>query len=112
MNIGALNKRITIQAYTTTTTENGFDEQNWIDYKTVWANVNNLWGKEFYAAKAVQEETTVEFIVRYSNDLEVLLVPNGTELYRICWRGKTYKIIFPDNIQYKNQWIKIKAKVI
>ncbi|WP_454053969.1 phage head closure protein [Clostridium sp. Marseille-Q7071] len=32
--------------------------------------VNNLWGKEFYAAKAVQAENTVEFVCRYSKDLE------------------------------------------
>ena len=112
MDPGKLNKRITIQKYTTTQNENGFDIPEWIEYKPIWASVNNLFGKEFYAAKAIQEETTVEFIVRYSKDLEVLLEEGGTELYRIYWNKRAFDITFADNIQYANKWIKIKAKVI
>lgn len=109
INIGDLNKRITIQKYTTYTTENGFDVQDWTSYKTVGASINNLWGKEFYAAKAVQSENTVEFIVRYSRDLEVLLEKDGTKLYRVYWNKRVFDITFVDNIQYENKWIKIKA---
>lgn len=112
MDPGKLDKRITIQQYTTTQNKNGFDGPEWIEYKPVWASVNNLWGKEFYAAKATQEETTVEFKVRYSKDLEVLLEEGGTEVYRIYWNKRAFNITFADNIQYANKWIKIKAKVI
>ncbi len=70
VNIGDLNKRIVIQKYIINQNENGFDIEEWIDYKVVRASMNNLWGKEFYAAKAVQAENTVEFIVRYCKDLK------------------------------------------
>lgn len=114
--IGQLNKRIFIQKYTTTQNENGFDIEEWIDYKTVWASINNLWGKEFYAAKATNSENTVEFIVRYSKNLEKI---NSKE-YRIKAikdknatkekdKYRYFDITFIDNIQYKNRWLKIKA---
>lgn len=100
-----LDKRITIQKYTATQNKNGFDIEAWKDYKTVWASMNNLWGKEFYAAKAVQAENTVEFVVRYSKDLENI---NSKE-YRIFWNNRAFNITFIDNIQYKNIWLKIKT---
>ncbi len=116
MNIGQLDKRIIIQKFSTYTTENGFDIQDWIPYKTVWASVNNLWGKEFYAAKAVQAENTVEFVCRYSKDLENI---NSKE-YRIKViksknaekeeeKYRYFNITFIDNIKYKNKWLKIKT---
>lgn len=106
INISNLNKRITIEKLSgTTTTPNGFDTPNWIPFLTVWASVNNLFGKEFYADKAVQAENTVEFVTRYNKDLENL----NTKEYRIVWNGKSYDITFIDNIQYANRWIKFKA---
>ena len=106
VNIGKLNKRITIQKFSTTQNENGFDVEDWQTYKTIWASVNNLWGKEFYAAKAVNAENTVEFICRYSRDL----IENiDTKEYRIFWNNRSFNITFIDNIQYENKWIKIKC---
>lgn len=106
MKIVELNKRITIQELNGTgQNENGFDEEKWIDYKTVWASMNNLWGKEFYAAKAVQSEATIEFTVRYSKSLESI---NSKE-YRLFWNNRVFNITFLDNIQYANKWLKIKT---
>ncbi|WP_096635854.1 phage head closure protein [Clostridium cochlearium] len=105
LDIGNMNKRITIQKFSTTQNENGFDIEDWIDYKTIWASINNLWGKEFYAAKAVNAENTVEFVVRYSRDLENI----STKEYRIFWSNRAFDITFVDNIQYSNKWLKIKA---
>ncbi|HIG0362060.1 phage head closure protein [Clostridium sporogenes] len=116
VNIGEMRHRITIQKYNTYQNENGFDIEKWIDYKTVWAGMNNLWGKEFYAAKATNSENTIEFIVRYSKDLEKI---NSKE-YRIKTikdknaikekdKYRYFDITFIDNIQYKNKWLKIKA---
>ncbi|ABS40873.1 phage head closure protein [Clostridium botulinum] len=113
---GEMRHRITIQKYTTTQNENGFDIEEWDDYKTVWASMNNLWGKEFYAAKATNSENTIEFIVRYSKDLKNI----NTKEYRIKTikdknatkeknKYRYFDITFIDNIQYKNKWLKIKA---
>ncbi|WP_434292009.1 phage head closure protein [Clostridium botulinum] len=114
--IGEMRHRITIQKYSTYQNENGFDIEKWIDYKTVWASMNNLWGKEFYAAKSTNSENTIEFIVRYSKDLKNI----NTKEYRIKTikdknatkekdKYRYFDITFIDNIQYKNKWLKIKA---
>ncbi|MHB9909364.1 phage head closure protein [Clostridium botulinum] len=116
VDIGKMDKRITIQKFSPTQNENGFDIEKWIDYKTVWASMNNLWGKEFYAAKSTNSENTIEFIVRYSKDLEKI---NSKE-YRIKTikdknatkekdKYRYFDITFIDNIKYENKWLKIKA---
>lgn len=114
--IGEMRHRITIQKYNIYQNKNGFDIENWDDYKTVWASMNNLWGKEFYAAKSTNSENTIEFIVRYSKDLKNI----NTKEYRIKTikdknatkekdKYRYFDITFIDNIQYKNKWLKIKA---
>ncbi len=101
MEIGDLRHRITFQKHTTTTNENGFEVETWEDYRTVWAAVSNLHGREYYAAAAVQAENTVKFTVRYLTDLDTTM--------RISFRGKTYDITAIDNIKYQNRFIEIKA---
>jgi len=104
-----LNNKVTIQKYSkpnnVNINENGFEEEGWDDWKDLWVTVNNLFGKEFYAAKAVNEEKTVEFKARYSNELDAI---NSKE-YRIVWNSKIFNITFIDNIKYENKWFKIKA---
>ena len=109
VDISKLNKRITIQKDATYTDKSGFPVEKWDDYKTVWASMNNLFGAEFYSAMATQSEKTVEFIVRYSKVLEVLLEKNGTKLYRIYWNKRTFNITFVDDIKYQHLWLKIKT---
>lgn len=110
-----LDKRITIQKKG----EVLYDDENFPinpdgfnDWKTVWASMNNLYGGEYWSAKALQAETTVVFTVMYSNDLEELLGKDGTKLYRIYWNKRAFNITFVDNKKYENKWLKIKAEVV
>ena len=101
MEIGELRHRITFQKLTTTTNENGFEVEAWEDYKTVWAAVTNLHGREYFEAAAVQKENTVKFTIRYFKGLDTSM--------RILFQGRQYNIISIDNIKYKNKYIEIKA---
>ena len=101
MNPGELNKRITFQRLTTTTNENGFEVEEWEDFKTVWAAVTNLHGREYFEAAAVQRENTVKFTIRYLKDIDTSM--------RILFQGKQYNITSIDNIKYKNVYMEIKA---
>lgn len=101
MNPGDLRHRITLQRLTTTTNENGFEIEEWIDVKTVWAGVSNLYGREYFEAAAVQAENTVKFIIRYTKDIDTSM--------KIIFRGKQYNITSIDNINYKNELMEIKA---
>lgn len=106
MNPGEFNRRIVIQNFTTATNENGFREEKWVDYKTRWAKVENLKGREYWAAKAVQSETTIEFTIRHMKELEA---KDSTKKYRIKFNETLFNITFIDNIYYRNKFMIIKA---
>lgn len=101
MNIGEMSHRITLQKLSSTTNDNGFEVEDWIDVRTVWASVSNLYGKEYFEAAATQEQKTVKFTIRYIQNLDTSM--------RIMFKGKTYNITFIDNIKYQNKFIEIKA---
>ena len=101
MNPGELRHRITFQRLTTTINENGFEEETWEDFKTVWAGVSNLHGREYFEAAAVQAEQTVKFTIRHLKDLDTSM--------RILFKDKEYNITAIDNIKYENRFMEIKA---
>ena len=104
INIGTFNKRITFQNFTTILNDNGFEIQKWADYKTVWASVSNLNGREYFAAQAVQSEKTIKFTIRCNKNI--------TESMRIIFEGNNYDITFIDNIKYGNKFMEIKALAV
>lgn len=99
--IGDLRHRITLQKFTTVVNENAFEEEAWQDYKTVWASVSNLSGREYYQAAAIQAEKTVKFLIRYIEDIDTSI--------RILFKDKQYNITSIDNVKYSNKYIEIKA---
>lgn len=105
MNIGSMKHRIEIVTIGSTVDEEGFPIEGEIVFKKVWARVNNLYGKEFWSAKAVQSENTVTFSIRYSKDLAEL----DTKRYKIKFQNRYFDIKHMDNVLYKNVELKIKA---
>lgn len=101
MAIGDLRHRLTLQKFTTVVNENGFEEEAWQDYKTVWASVSNLSGREYYQAATVQAEKTVKFLIRYIKEVDTSM--------RILFKDKQYNITSIDNMKYTNKYIEIKA---
>lgn len=101
MNPGELRHRIKLQSLETIVNENGFEEESWVDLRTVWASIKNLHGREYFEAAAVQKENTVKFTIRYIKDLDTSM--------KILFKGKHYNIIQIDNIRYENKYIEIKA---
>lgn len=101
MEIASLNKRITIQELKFSINENGFEIEELIDYKRVWAGVSNLHGREYFDAAAIQMENTVKFTIRY--------LPGIDTSMRIVFQDKNYNITSIDNIKYGNRFMEIKA---
>ncbi len=96
-----LKYRITFQKLQSVVNDNGFEIEEWIDFKNVWAKVANLHGKEYFEAAAVQKENTVKFVIRYTDGIDADM--------RILFKGKQYNITSIDNIKYANKFIEIKA---
>lgn len=101
MHIGAFKNRITIQYLESTINERGFEGEEWKEYKTVWASVTNLHGREYFAAATVQAENTVKFTIRYISGIDTTM--------KIMFEDKLYNITSIDNIKYENKYIEIKA---
>ena len=96
-----LRHRITFQKLTTTTNENGFEVEEWLDIKTVWSKVSNLHGREYFEAAAIQMENTVKFTIRYLTGIDTSM--------RIIFKERHYDIKSIDNIKYENRYMEIKA---
>lgn len=96
-----LKHKIVIQKYVNIVNDNGFEEEIWEDYKTVWASVSNLYGREYFAAAAVQAEKTVKLTIRYTDEIDTSM--------RILFKDKQYNITSIDNIKYANKFIEIRA---
>lgn len=84
MNPGELNTKITVQQYQTTTDDEGFQTQQWVDFKKLWSKKTGLSGRIFYAAAAVQSEQDVIFMIRYCKDIkENMRIVEGDNIYDI-----------------------------
>lgn len=102
---GNMNKRITIQKYTSIEGEWGQTTTQWIDFTTVWASINSLFGKEFWEAKQCNLENSINITIRYQKALKDL----DTREYRVKWDNKIYNIINIDNPYFKNKYLTLKC---
>ena len=65
MNIGKLNKRVTIKSSSTTQDSYGEQVETYTDVATVWASIEPLVGKEYYAAEQANSEVSIKVRIRY-----------------------------------------------
>ena len=65
MNAGEMNRRIIFQQNEGTRNELNEIIPNWVEHKTVWANVQETGGREIYQAQKVNAETTAVFKIRW-----------------------------------------------
>lgn len=97
------NREIKIEQQKQTQDENGIHSKQWVPFLSVWASVQNLYGREYFTARQVNAQDTTKFIIRWMPGVEI------TEDMRILFEGKVYNIDAVDNIQYRNKLIEIKA---
>lgn len=87
MRAGRLNQRITFQRRTETLDAYREDTGEWEDLVTVYAGVEPVAGKEFFAALQVQSDITHRILVRSSSDVSGITtkdrVSHETNLYDI-----------------------------
>ncbi|EHR9037932.1 phage head closure protein [Clostridium perfringens] len=101
-------ERITFQTLTTTTNENGFQSENWVDYYTCWSDLKSMNGREYFESLTNNTELIVSFRCRYCAKLNNL----DTKKVRILHKNKTYDINYVYNVQDSNSFIEFKCKSI
>ena len=105
MNAGAYREPVTIEKSGYTEDEIGNQVPVWAEYYRGYAYMNNLSGTEYWEAAQTPAQNTVMFIMRF----HPLLTAMNTREYRLMHRGKAYNITSIDNVQYKNETVKIRA---
>lgn len=105
MDSGAYRSLVTIQQYVSGFDDIGNPSEEWQDYKTCYAYVNGLSGREYWEAAVVHGENTVEFVFRWKSFFDSM----NTKQYRLLFNGGIYDITSIDNIQFRNKTVKIKA---
>lgn len=114
MNANDLRHRITFQKLTSIINDNGYPEDVWTDVATVWASKNNLSGREFWGAKVVQSENTVEFGIRYASfvdeiDSRTYRILHGKKIVEGLEVDRVYNITFVDHVDFKKVSVKIRS---
>ena len=98
-------RKIVIQKLTEVEDEWGNQTTSWVDWQPVWAGRSELWGQEYFAARAVGEQNTVGFVIRYAPFVEQL---NTTE-HRVLYQGKSYDIKHIDHLKDDGMWVKLRC---
>lgn len=109
MNIGELKHRITIQKKAE---KKPLEDTTYADFKTVWAKVNNLYGKEFIEAQKVEANIPKKLIIRYIKDLDPSINPNACKDFIITYKGISYNILYIDNIKEENKFMEIMVGIL
>jgi len=79
-----LRHRVIMQQNQPTINAFGEETEHWVDIATVWASVEPLKGREFFAAQKENSETTVRITIRYRSGISPDM--------RIKFDGKIYEI--------------------
>lgn len=85
INAGHLRDRVTLQQRAAGVDAHGQESTTWEDVATVWAHVQPLRGREFFAAGQVQSQVDVRMRIRYRSDV----VPT----MRAVWRSQPHDIV-------------------
>ena len=109
MNIGDLKHRITIQQKVD---KKPLEDVTYIDFKTVWAKISNLYGKEFIEAQKLEANISKKFIIRYIKDLDMSINPNTCKDFIISYKGISYNILYIDNIKEQNKFMEIMVGIL
>jgi SPP1 family predicted phage head-tail adaptor len=74
-------RKIIIQKRIVGTDEWGNDVDAWMDWRTLWAEMESLWGQDYYAARALGEQNTIIFVLQYVPFLDQLNTKDFRVLY-------------------------------
>lgn len=103
---GKMRHRITFQSFTGTTDSFGdplsADDSNWKNEATLWAAIDPISGKEFYAAQQSQSEVSHKVRCRYQSGL--------TTAMRIKFGARKFKIISIINWEERNESLLIMCR--
>jgi SPP1 family predicted phage head-tail adaptor len=95
-----LDQRVTLQRQLANQDGLGNSTGQWVDVADVWARVQPLRGKEFFAAGQMQSSAEVRIVIRWRDDV----LPT----WRVMWGDTPHEIVAPPaNIDGQKHWLEI-----
>ena len=104
MRAGLLRHRVTIQNLTTTQDSFGDVVEDWSNFATVWAQVEDLSGREFFAAVQVNSEIKTRARIRYMEGIKPTM--------RILHGTRTLEIIAPIDPDGKRRMLELLCREV
>lgn len=102
MDIGRLDKRITIQRRSNTLDAYGQQVNQWTDIATVWANVKPIGGREKLRSMVVESLLSHTVMVRYS---ALLMPPTLADGWRIVYGTRIFNVTAAMDLDEARKWI-------
>lgn len=102
MDIGRLKHRITFQELSRRKNEYGELVDEWLDIKTVWAEIKPVSGNQFFAAKQISSEISHNVYIRYRDELNPSM--------RIKFKERVFEILYLMNVNEDNRLMQIYCK--
>lgn len=102
MDIGRLDKRITIQRRSATKDSYGQEVNQWVDIATVWANIKPIGGRERLRSMVVESSLTHTVMVRYR---ESLMPPTLADAWRIQYGTRIFNITAAMDMEEDHRWV-------
>ncbi len=99
MDIGRMNKRISVYGYVDEMNELKQSRKVMKKIKTVWASFNPVRGREYYDAQKLREEVTYKCYIRY--------MPGITADMYLKYKNVTYNITSVINVNNEDKMLEI-----
>jgi len=94
MDFSKLRHRVTIQEYIPTRDSFGAEVEVWTGIATVWASVEPLSGKEYFAAQQINSEITAKITMRHLNNINPKM--------RAVFDSRIFEILSIVNLEERN----------
>lgn len=99
INAGELNKNVILQYQSIT--QNGYGEQDitWTDLDFVWAKIEPLTGREYFAAQQLHAEAKIKLTIRYRTGINPAM--------RFKYGNRAFNIVSIQNVNQANTALEI-----
>ena len=101
---GDLRHPLTLIRPDTTTGDHGRRSTVWTEVTTVYAAKQDVSGREFFAAHAVNAEDIVTFTIRWRDDIDTT--------WRVKHHSTTYGILEVNHLGYMQDYLRLKCRTV
>lgn len=98
---GNLNKKVKIMKLSQVQDGAGGYEDKLVEIKSVWANIQPVYGREFWQAQQVQAQISHKITIRYTKDIDRACI--------ISLGKRLFDIQYITNVNEENRFLELRA---